>query len=561
MKRIKLFYLKNQLLAANALANLIGVFWVNRLVTFTADVEVRAKIWENALPFWIDSFFDPFAFTFIGVMTVLYERPFRRYLNRSFRGKFIPDDLRIDARRRLLNEPFVLIALDLSMWLLAAIVYPMLHWAYDSGAQLIQSALYYCLSTGLVTATVAFFILEHLLQKRLVPHFFPEGGLSAIPKTLRTRIRTRLVALLFACNLIPLISMIMILHIITGNHSGPALSLEMLRSAILVNALLFIGVGIYLTLLVSRNLSIPFQGIIRTLREIRNGNFDKRVRVMSNDEIGYTGDAINEMIKGLIEREKIRQSLDLAREIQQNLLPRGPLEIDGFDIAGKSVYCDETGGDYYDFIPIGRDGDKKIGIVIGDVSGHGISSALLMSSVRASLRQRAFLPGSTAGIISDVNQQLVADIEDSGQFMTMFFMTLDIASRRIDWVRAGHDPAILYDLDSDTFEELGGPGIALGVDGSWHFKANGKAWSSGGGIIFLGTDGVWEVRNRNGEMLGKDPICDTIRKNSSSSAKRILEEIFTTLDDFIGGARIEDDITAAVVKINPAEQGFFCRPV
>jgi sigma-B regulation protein RsbU (phosphoserine phosphatase) len=551
MKKIKLFYLKNQLLVANAIANFIGVFWVNRLLTFTADVEIRAKIWENALPFWVDSLFDPFAFSFIGVMTVLYERPFRRYLNRSFRGESIPEDLRFDARRRLLNEPFVLIALDLSMWLLAAIVYPFLHWAYDSGAQLIQSSLYYCLSTGLVTATVAFFILEHLLQKRLVPHFFPEGGLSAIPKTLRTRIRTRLVALLFACNLIPLFSMIMILHIISGSHREPALALEMLRSAILVNALLFIGVGIYLTVLVSRNLSIPFQGIIRTLREIRNGNFDKRVQVMSNDEIGYTGDAINEMIKGLIEREKIQQALDLAREIQQNLLPRGTLQIDGVDIAGKSVYCDETGGDYYDFMPIGRGGDKKIGIVIGDVSGHGISSALLMSSVRASLRQRAFLPGSTADIISDVNHQLVTDIEDSGQFMTMFFMTLDIESKHIDWVRAGHDPAILYNLESDSFDELGGPGIALGVDGNWNFNANEKEGFRGGRIIFMGTDGVWEVRNRSGEMLGKEPIRDTIRKNSSSSAERILEAIFTTLDDFIGRARIEDDITAVVVKINP----------
>ena len=551
MKKIKLFYLKNQLLVANAIANFIGVFWVNRLLTFTADVEVRAKIWENAFAFWVDSLFDPFAFSFIGVMTVLYERPFRRYLNRSFRGESIPEDLRFDARRRLLNEPFVLIALDLSMWLLAAIVYPFLHWAYDSGAQLIQSSLYYCLSTGLVTATIAFFVLEHLLQKRLVPHFFPEGGLSDIPKTLRTRIRTRLVALLFACNLIPLFSVIMILHIISGGHHEPALALEMLRSAIIFNALLFIGVGIYLTVLVSRNLSIPFQGIIRTLREIRNGNFDKRVQVMSNDEIGYTGDAINEMIKGLIEREKIQQALDLAREIQQNLLPRGTLQIDGVDIAGKSVYCDETGGDYYDFMPIGRGGDKKIGIVIGDVSGHGISSALLMSSVRGSLRQRAFLPGSTADIISDVNHQLVTDIEDSGQFMTMFFMTLDIESKHIDWVRAGHDPAILYNLNSDSFDELGGPGIALGVDGNWNFNAHEKEGFPGGRIIFLGTDGVWEVRNRSGEMLGKEPIRDTIRKNSSSSAERILEAIFTTLDDFIGRARIEDDITSVVVKINP----------
>ena len=108
----KFFYIKNQLLVANAIANLIGVFWVNRLLTFTADVEVRAKFTEHDLPYWIDYLFDPFAFTFIGVMTVLYERPIRRYLNRSFEDKFIPDALRFDARRRLLNEPFVLIATE-----------------------------------------------------------------------------------------------------------------------------------------------------------------------------------------------------------------------------------------------------------------------------------------------------------------------------------------------------------------------------------------------------------------------------------------------------------------
>ena len=109
----------------------------------------------------------------------------------------------------------------------------------------------------------------------------------------------------------------------------------------------------------SRNLSKPFQEIIQTLKEIKNGCFEKRVQVISNDEIGYTGDAINEMILGLIERERIQQSLDLAKEIQQNLLPKSNLKIHGFDIAGKSVYCDETGGDYYDFIPINRGGDKK----------------------------------------------------------------------------------------------------------------------------------------------------------------------------------------------------------
>jgi sigma-B regulation protein RsbU (phosphoserine phosphatase) len=300
---------------------------------------------------------------------------------------------------------------------------------------------------------------------------------------------------------------------------------------------------------VSRNLSIPFRDIIRTLRRIRNGRFDKRVQVFSNDEIGYTGDAINEMTKGLMERERMQQSLNLAKEVQQNLLPKSNLKVNGFDIAGKSVYCDETGGDYYDFISIEDTDKQKIGVAIGDVSGHGISSALLMASVRSSLRQRASLPGSTAKIISDVNRQLVKDVEDSGQFMTMFFLALDTATRQLEWVRAGHDPAMLYDPGSNSFSELGGSGIALGVDAEWIYEDNKKTDFSKGQLIFLSTDGVWEVRNKKGEMLGKEPILNAIRQNASSDAGQIIDAIFDILDKFIGEVKIEDDITSVIIKM------------
>jgi sigma-B regulation protein RsbU (phosphoserine phosphatase) len=273
------------------------------------------------------------------------------------------------------------------------------------------------------------------------------------------------------------------------------------------------------------------------------------VQVFSNDEIGYTGDAINEMTKGLIERERMQQSLNLAKEVQQNLLPKSNLKVNGFDIAGKSVYCDETGGDYYDFISIEDTDKQKIGVAIGDVSGHGISSALLMATVRSSLRQRASLPGSTAKIISDVNRQLVKDVEDSGQFMTLFFLALDTATRQLEWVRAGHDPAVVYDPGLDSFSELTGPGIALGVDENWIYEDNKKTDFSKGQIIFLSTDGVWEVRNTKGEMLGKEPILNAIRQNSSSDATQIIDAIFDILDKFIGEVKIEDDITSVVIKM------------
>jgi sigma-B regulation protein RsbU (phosphoserine phosphatase) len=548
MKKIKLIYLKNQMLVANSIANFIGVLLVNTLMLRIQETFAK-EILETPIAYWAKALFSPFAFSFVTVMTLLYEKPIRHYLNALFRRTPLPQDLKLKARQRLLNEPFVLIALDLSMWLLAAIVWSTIHWAYDSGTLLVQDSLYGNLSTGLITVTIAFFLLEHLLQKRLAPYFFPGGGLSAIPKTLRIRIRTRLLALLFACNLIPLISTFLILKRILRSQHEPTLALAKLQTAISINVLIFIGVGICLTILVSRNLSIPFRDIIRTLHRIRSGRFDKRVQVFSNDEIGYTGDAINEMTKGLIEREKMQQSLNLAKEVQQNLLPKSNLKINGFDIAGKSIYCDETGGDYYDFIIIDDAAEQKIGVAIGDVSGHGIPSALLMATVRSSLRQRVSLPGSTAKIISDVNRHLVKDVENSGQFMTMFFLVLDTATRQIEWVRAGHDPGIVYDPGSDSFSELGGSGMALGVDAEWIYEDNKKTDFPNGQIIFLSTDGIWEARNKKREMLGKEPILNTIRQNASSDATQIIGAIFDTLDKFIGAVKIEDDITSVVIKM------------
>ncbi|CAB1077764.1 Serine phosphatase RsbU, regulator of sigma subunit [Olavius algarvensis Delta 1 endosymbiont] len=296
-------------------------------------------------------------------------------------------------------------------------------------------------------------------------------------------------------------------------------------------------------------MSIPLNENIQTLKWVRSGRFDKKIQVTTSDEIGYAGDVINEMTVGLAEREKMQQSLNLAKEVQQNLLPKRNLKIDGFEIAGKSIYCDETGGDYYDFIPVADGDQQKIGVAIGDVSGHGIPSALLMATVRSSLRQRASLPGSIADIISAVNRQLVQDVEDSGQFMTMFFMSLDTVTRQLEWVRAGHDAGIVYDPGSDSFSELGGPGIALGVDEKWNYEDNRKKDFSKGHVIFLSTDGAWEIFNKKGRMLGKEPILDTIRQNASSPATQIVDAIFNTLEKFRDGMKLQDDITSVVIKL------------
>ncbi len=249
------------------------------------------------------------------------------------------------------------------------------------------------------------------------------------------------------------------------------------------------------------------------------------------------------------EHGRIRQSLALAREVQQNLLPHNSPQIRTLDIAGRSIYCDETGGDYYDFIVEETGGDKAVGIAIGDVSGHGISSALLMATARSSLRQRSSLPGSAADILNDVNRQLAKDVEDSGQFMTMFYLSIDPTRKRLRWVRAGHDPAIFYDPATDVMDELEGSGIALGVMEDWQYEEYTKTDLQKGQIIFLSTDGIAEARNQSGEMFGKEPIYDTIRNNSSSSANQIIDALIELLTGYTKRAAIEDDITLVVIKI------------
>jgi sigma-B regulation protein RsbU (phosphoserine phosphatase) len=547
MTKFEHFHLKNEMLGANFLANFIGVFFVNTLLLI-AEGKPAEYVWTHRVAYWVDALFTPFAFAFVIVASLVYEKPIRQCLNAFFTGKSVSSNLRRKASRRLLNEPFVFITLDLSMWLLAAFIYPLIHWIYGGGTNMIQRSMYLSISTGLITITIAFFLLEHILQKKLAPLFFPQGGLTSVPKTMRIRIRTRLAALLFACNLIPLISIMLIMMRLGGLHQDAATTLQQLRTSIYINAFIFLGIGIYLTGLVSKNLTIPFTEIIQTLRNVRNGHFDKKVQVTTNDEIGYTGDVINEMTEGLKERERLQQSLNIAMEVQQNLLPSKDPEIQGLDIAGASIYCEETGGDYYDYLMSAENGQQKICVVVGDVADHGIPSALLMTTARAFLRQRASRSGELDQIVSDVNHQLTRDVEDSGRFMTLFICEIDRSNLVIHWVNAGHDPAMIYDSESGQFEELTGNAMPMGVSEMAAYQKFDKKITPGQ-IIMIGTDGIWEARSPEGEMFGKERFKGIIRKNAGCTAKDIIQAVMKSVDGFCRSLEKTDDVTLVVTKI------------
>jgi sigma-B regulation protein RsbU (phosphoserine phosphatase) len=233
-------------------------------------------------------------------------------------------------------------------------------------------------------------------------------------------------------------------------------------------------------------------------------------------------------------------------EVQQNLLPAAPPPMAGLDIAGKSIYCEETGGDYYDFLDMD---DHKIDVMVGDVAGHGISSALLMTTARAFLRLRAALPGTIKEIVADVNTQLCKDVQDSGQFMTLFYAEIDVRKNHICWVSAGHDPALLFEPATDSFTALSGKGLPLGVDEKAVYDET-RHPILPGNIIIFGTDGVWEAPNPQGEMFGKDRLQDIVRVHAGHSAHQIVEAVIAAVERFQGANhRRQDDITLTVIKV------------
>jgi adenylate cyclase len=327
MRKVELLRLKNGMLFANLMSNVIGVsvvMFLSHIAHSTFPQEIQQ------LAYFIDLIFVPCAFAVPFLLTILYERPIRHYLELTYHNVPIPQDSTVKVHGRLLNEPFFLIVVDLGVWLLAAALYPFLFWVSGASRAVIFRAFSMSFFTGLITVTVAFFVFELVLQKRMAPFFFPNGGLYMTPKTIRIRIRTRLVAFLFACNLVPFLAILSLLQETMYSNVSPTTILHELRLGLFSNSLIFICVGIWLTILVSGNLTRPLQEIIRVLRGVRNGDFDKKVRVTSNDEIGYTGDVINQMNEGLKERDFVKETFGkyVAQEVRDEVLS-GRIPLDG----------------------------------------------------------------------------------------------------------------------------------------------------------------------------------------------------------------------------------------
>jgi sigma-B regulation protein RsbU (phosphoserine phosphatase) len=310
-----------------------------------------------------------------------------------------------------------------------------------------------------------------------------------------------------------------------------------------VLALFFVGVMAFFT---SRLSTGHILTIIDAWKRLASGDFSVRLKASMKDERAQLIRAFNEIVPKLEEHLIIITALEVAQEVQQSLLPKDDPSLQGFDISGSSVYCHETGGDYYDFINIDQ---ERLAVVVGDVSGHGVESALLMATARALIMMRASMSGSAASIFNDVNKRLSLDTYDTGNFMTLFYCELTALNPEIRWIRAGHDPALIYDPDTDAFDELKGQGSALGLDISFEYNSYLRRVEPGQ-VIMIGTDGIWEMHNQAGEMFGKEALMEIIRNNHTASARQIVDNVIEKLQRFRKDKAQEDDITLVVIKVD-----------
>lgn len=299
----------------------------------------------------------------------------------------------------------------------------------------------------------------------------------------------------------------------------------------------------------SRAVTRPVRELAHAATELSHGHYNARAEVRTGDELEELGNAFNDVGPKLQERERMKASLELAMEIQQHLLPDHPPVLAGFDISGRSIYCDETGGDYFDYIDQDELGEGQLGIALGDVTGHGISAALLMASARAVLRSHAEQRGGDLGeLMETLNQHLARDTDDK-RFMTLYYCVLDGADRTLRWASAGHDPALWYRPATDDFEEMPSTGIPLGVIDGMAYEERGPLALSSGDVVVTATDGVWEAANTDGEMFGKDRLREIIATHARQSAHEIEHAILDAVNRFLGAAPQEDDVTLVVIKV------------
>ena len=323
---------------------------------------------------------------------------------------------------------------------------------------------------------------------------------------------------------------------------------------------LFLAAFILITIIVtvatrkfSKDLTNPIISLSHDVEEISGGNLDYRAKIYDNDEIGDLAKSFNAMAVSLkdyinnlasitAEKERISTELNVATQIQADMLPRifpAFPERKEFDIYASMNPAKEVGGDFYDFFFVD---DKHLALVMADVSGKGVPAALFMVISKTLIKTRALMGGTPSEILYDVNNQL-CEGNDAGLFVTVWLGILDIETGKITAANAGHEYPALKRVDNPSFELLKDKHTpAVATIEEIRFK-NYEIELNPGDVLFIYTDGVAEATNSSEELYGTDRMIEDLNKYTDAKIDELLINMKKEVDKFTGDAPQFDDIT------------------
>lgn len=249
-------------------------------------------------------------------------------------------------------------------------------------------------------------------------------------------------------------------------------------------------------------------------------------------------------ITELREKQEQEFQLRLAHELQQRYY-RVKANVPGFDIAGATYSAVATNGDYFDFIPM-KNG--HLGLVIGDVSGHGVGAALIMAQTRACLRALAKVESDPGVLLTWLNQELAADL-DTVHYVTLALARLDPVTKTLDYANAGHMPTYLLNQHGKIYQTLSSTGIPLGIVRDYQFTTAESIQLSCADILFFLTDGITEAQASDESEFGFERAVQVIRKHRHAPAKDIMQSLYKTVRSFANHQAQEDDITSIICKV------------
>lgn len=245
------------------------------------------------------------------------------------------------------------------------------------------------------------------------------------------------------------------------------------------------------------------------------------------------------------EMRRLEAELEMSQIVQRALLPQQLPSIDGVDLAAFSRPSEIIGGDYFDFFKF-KDGTQ--GIVIADVSGHGVSAGMLMSSLQTALRTMAPDTDSPAEILERINRFYIHNINIT-TFVTVFLARFDPVTREFEYVNAGHNPPDLYRRAQGEIMWLMPTAAAVGLAEDYHPQTRSVTLEDGD-VLLLYTDGLTEASNGSGEQFGDDRLDELIKQNAHLPAAEVIQSLRQEVSVFNGNRRLEDDITIIALKIS-----------